>query len=149
MPTLSLVNNFQLNSQGALKTGKQGLATGGFSDEFDITTVTGTNLQLTGTLATATVNTIFDSDDFPQTWVYLHYWADVVTYLQVIGSGTNAIFKVAALEPFVIPGYNKILAAADTTLIAGGAEPSLTTISKIVIGNYSGGPANYTFAVVN
>lgn len=148
MATLSIVNNFQLDSQGVLKTGKQGAAADGFSDEFDIT-VTGTCQQLTGTLATATANTVFDSDDFPATWLYLYYWADQISYIQIIGSGTNARFKVAAKQPFVLPGYNSILASADTTPITGGAEPSLTTISKVVIGNYSGNAMNYLFAVIN
>lgn len=147
MATLSIINNFELASQGISKFGKQGAIASGFNDEFDIT-VTGTCHYVTGQLATATVITVFDDDvsaliDF----TYLYFWADVDMYIQIIGSATNAIFKVLATVPFTLT-YDSILAAANTTIITGGTEPSVTDIDSVVLGNYSGGTGNYVFAVI-
>lgn len=146
--TLSIVNNFSLPTQGNTYTGQQGPITALPSAPLAIT-VNGTIYEAVNTLATAAIVTIFDSDDVPATWQYLFYWADQITYIQIIGSGSNAIFKVAAMQPFVLPGYNKVLAAANTTPIAGGSEPAVTTVASVVLGNYSGTAANYLFAVIN
>ena len=80
----------------------------------------------------------------------LHAWQDLndVQHL-LIGSTTNVIHRVAAKQPFVLPGYDTILAAADTTIITGGTEPTLTDIDSVVLGNYSGTTANFLFAVIN
>lgn len=148
MATLEVVNNFLLTSQGLVKSGKQGLAAGAFTDAFTIS-VQGQCHNVTGSLATASVWTVYDDDnDTPIDFVYLFYWSDQDSYIQIIGSASNAIFKVAAYEPFVISGYDVVLAAANVTPITGGAEPSVTDIDSIVIGNYSGSTMNFVFAVV-
>jgi hypothetical protein len=147
--TLSVVSNFSLASQGRTITGKQGAAADGFDTALDIT-VTGTVHEMIGSLATATVATVYDDDnDLPADWDYLYFWADQDCYIQIIGSGSNAIFKVEATVPFWLPGFDSILAAADTTIITGGSEPTLTDIDSIVIGNYSGNTMNYHFAVID
>jgi hypothetical protein len=149
MATLSIISNFELDSQGRLKVGKQGAIADAITDAFDIT-VTGTCHYIEGSLATATVVTVYDDDnDFPADFDYAYFWADVDMYIQIVGSGSNAIFKVEAQVPFWISGFDTILAAADTTIITGGTEPTLTDIDSIVIGNYSGGTGNYLFAVID
>ena len=147
--TLKIINSFELTAQGVSMSGKQGLAADGMTDEYEIT-VAGTYHHMTGSIATATVNTIYDDDnDFPIDWDYLWFWADQIVYLQIVGSATNATFKIAAYQPFVLPGYDSVLAAADTTIITGGSEPSVTDIDSIVLGNYSGNTANYVFVVID
>jgi hypothetical protein len=150
MATLSIISNFTLDSNvGIEMIGKQGPTTAAIGDAFDIT-VTGTAHYVPGTLATATVVTVYDDDnDVPADWDYAFLWADQDIYIQIIGSGTNAIFKVEATVPFWLPGFDTILAAADTTIITGGAEPSLTDIDSIVLGNYSGSTANYLFVCID
>src|SRR3990167_5528841 len=141
MATLSIINNLSLPTQGNTFTGKQGLAANGFSTALTIT-VTGTVHSVVGSLATATVVTVYDDDnDVPADWDYLYFWADVDMYIQIIGSTTNVIFKVLAKVPFTLT-YDSMLAAADTTIITGGTEPTLTDIDSVVIGNYSGGTGN-------
>ena len=79
MATLSITNNFSLDSQGVVDTGKQGASTSAFTDPFDIT-VTGTIHRVKGVLATASVVTVYDDDnDVPADWDYLWYVANVVT----------------------------------------------------------------------
>lgn len=149
MATLSITNNLELSSQGITTDAKQGLTTSTLAEPYDIT-VTGTVHKVIGSLATAAVTTVYDDDnDTPADWDYLYFWADQICYIQIIGSGSNAIFKIAPYQPFVLPGYDVILAAADTTAITGGAEPSGTDIDSIVIGNYSGNTMNYVFAVID
>lgn len=148
MATLNITNNFTLDSLGVEKSGKQGTTTDPADTPFEIT-VTGTAHHVSGSLATASVTTVYDDDnDTPADWDYLHYWADQDSYIQIIGSGTNVVFKVLAKTPFVL-SYDSMLAAADTTAITGGSEPSLTDIDSIVIGNYSGTTMSYTFAVID
>lgn len=146
--TLNVVNNFSIASQGVTSTGRQGLATSNFSDQYGVTVTGLVDGGTPGQLATASVVTLFDSNSRLQTWVYAFLWVDQIAYLQLIGSATNAVLKVAPYQPFVLPGYQLVLAAANTTPIAGGAEPSLTTISKVVLGNYSGTTLNYVWSAV-
>ena len=149
MPTLNINSNFELDSQGSIKSGKHGLAASPSTDPLEVT-VSGTSHHVTGSLATANVATVYDDDDdVPADWDYLFYWADQDSYLQIIGSGSNVIFKVKAYTPFWLPGYDSILAAANTTIITGGTEPTLTDIDSIVIGNYSGSTMNYLFCVID
>lgn len=149
MATLNIINNFELDSQGSVKTGKQGEIADAVTDQLPVT-VTGTCHHVTGSLATATVVTVYDDDnDVPADFDYLYFWCDVDMYIQIVGSGSNVIFKVEAFQPFVLPGFDTILAAADTTIITGGTEPTLTDIDSVVIGNYSGGTGNYLFAVID
>lgn len=148
MATLNIVSNFELLAQGLLLTGKQGLSTSGPSEPFQVT-VSGLAHRVVGSLATASVVTVFDDDDdVPADWDFMHLWADQDLYVQVIGSGSNAIFKVLAKVPFTLT-YDSLLAAANTTPITGGAEPSLTDIDSIVLGNYTGSTANYVAAFVD
>jgi len=147
--TLSILSNFSLDSQGRTVTGKQGLAADGFSEALDAT-VSGTVHEVIGSLATATVVTVYDDDnDVPADFDYLYFWADQDCYIQITGSGTNVIFKVEASTPFWLPGFDTILAAADTTIITGGTEPTMTDVDSVVIGNYSGNTMNYHFAVID
>lgn len=149
MATLSIWNYFQLDSQGVEKTGKQGTSTDAAQTPFDVT-VTGTDYAMTGSIATATVRTLWDEDsNFPATFDYLHFWCDQIVYLQLIAQGTNVIHRIAAKQPFVLPGYSTILAAANTTPIAGGTEPTLSQIDSILLGNYSGSTANFTLTLVD
>jgi len=151
MATLSIINNFSLDSNGRTKTGKQGTSTDDLRDAFAIT-VTGTCHFVEGTLAADTVVTVYDDDnDVPANWDYLYYWADQISYIQIIAAASNAIFKIAAKQPFVLPGYDSMLAAGDTTIITGGSQPSIAnTIDSIVIGNYvTATTMNYLFAVID
>lgn len=147
--TLSILNNFTITAQGREITGKQGASTSDFTEAFDIT-VGGQVHYVVGSLATATVVTVYDDDDDkPADWDYLYFWSDQICYLQLIGATGNATFKIAATQPFVLPGYDSILVAANTTLITGGSEPSMEDIDSVAIGNYSGSTLNYVFAVID
>ena len=149
MATLSILNNFSLPTMGNTQTGKQGAATAGFSTALDIT-VTGTVHRVEGQLATATVVTVYDDDDdVPADWDYLYYWADQISYIQIIGPTMHVVFKIAATQPFVLPGFDSLTAAANATAITGGSEPSPSDIDSIVLGNYSGTTMNFVFAVVD
>ncbi len=150
--TLKIINHFTLDSQGLQKIGKQGNIADLMSDEFSITDVTiaGTCHYRTSLLATATVNTAYDSsNDFPATFDYLFFWADVTMCLQIIGTATEARFKVLAKTPMVLAGYGSIVASAGTSVITGGTEPTYTAVSKVAVGNYSGGSGNYVLALID
>lgn len=147
--TLSIINNFTVSSQGIAKSGKQGTYSDSFNEAFDIT-VAGSVHQVTGVLATATVATVYDDDDdVPADWDYLFYWADQDSYIQIIGPTMSVVFKVAAKQPFVLPGFDSLTAAASATAITGGSEPAPSDIDSVVIGNYSGSSMNYHFAVID
>lgn len=131
----------------------QGDSTDSPDDEYDVaaedtTSTTDGEIHLVEhALATATVVTVYDDDnDVPTDWDYMFFWADVDMYLQLVGSGTNVILKTRKKIPFVWH-YDSLLAAADTTIITGASEPTLTDIDSIVVGNYTGGSGNYVFAV--
>jgi hypothetical protein len=147
--TLSILNSFELDSNGRLKSGKQGEADSAVGTAFELT-VSGTCHFLEGTLATATVITLWDDDnDFPADFDYLYFWADQDCYLQFVGTATNFTLKVEAYCPFVLPGFDELLAAASTTLITGGTEPTMESIDSVALGNYSGNTLNYTFSVID
>lgn len=147
--TLSIINNFSLALNGREYTGKQGAADDEFATAFDIS-VDGAIHIAEGTLATATVVTAFDDDDdVPADWNYLYYWADEISYLQIIGPSMSVVFKIAAEQPFVLPGYDSLTAAASATAITGGSEPTPSDIDSIVIGNYSGDTMNYLLAIID
>jgi hypothetical protein len=147
--TLEIISNFSIEVQGLTHSGKQGTSTDAATEPFEVT-VGGQIHKVVGSLATATVVTVYDDDsDVPADWDYAYFWADQDCYIQIIGSGSNAIFKVEAKVPFWIPGFDTVLAAADTTIITGGTEPTLTDIDSIVVGNYSGNTMNYVFAVID
>lgn len=152
MATLNLTNFFSLVAQGTERTGKQGTSTDAFQTPFPVT-VTGTGEFLTGSLATATVRTIHDdTTDFPASIDYLYYWADQNSYIQLVFATTNVILPVLAKVPFVLGplAANLVgLAAANTTIITGGTQPTLTDLDKVVIGNYSGSTMNFSFAVID
>lgn len=144
--SLEILNNMTLTVLGNTYTAKQGAITDDFSDVKSLT-VTGLIHSRTGSIATSTVATVFDSaNDLPATFLYAHVVCDQTVYIQIIGSATHAIVKVAAGVPFVIPGVGSVLGVASTTVIV--SEPSLTAVAKIVIGNYSGNTANYTLNVI-
>jgi hypothetical protein len=146
--TLSITTQFELESLGRTIRGKQGESTAAWDTPFEIS-VTGTIHEMIGSLATATVVTVYDDDnDAPTDWDYLWYWADQDSYIQLVGSGTNVILKVEQYVPFVL-SFDSLLAAADTTIITGGSEPSLTDIDSVVIGNYSGNTMSYHVALID
>ena len=154
--TLKILNSFTLDSNGIETIGKQGAIADALTDKYSLATsptsltISGTSKYMKGSLATATVNLLYDSSvDFPATFDYGFLWADQDSYIQVIGSSTNAVYKVGAQVPFVIPGYGKILAAANGTAITGGSEPSVAAVTKIYLGNYSGTTLNFVFAAIN
>lgn len=147
MPTLKLVCNFTLTSQGTTITGKQGAAADGFSTPFDLT-VSGTVHGGPGSLDTATARTVWDDDDdAPVGFDYAFYKADQDTYIQFIASATNFIVPVEANVPFIMSAAT-LLAAVSTTAMSGSA-PSVTEIDSIVIQNNSGTTTNYVFWVVD
>lgn len=152
MATLNIWNYASLVSQGSEKTVKQGTYTDTPQTPFALT-VTGTCEDPTGSLATATVRTIYDSStQFPATFDFTHYWADQNSYIQFVFAATNVILPVLAKVPFNLAPLAASLvglAVADTTIITGGAEPTLTNLSKVVIGNYSGSTMNYRFLLVD
>lgn len=161
MATLNIINNISMTSQGSTTVVKQGTSTSDSGTAFQVS-VDGNVHQVKSTLATASVVTLWDEDDdTPANFDYFIYWADQDTYLQFIsagaGSPTNGSFiiKVEANEPFVMPGFDEMLAQASTTAITGGTEPSGLTnptwgdIDSIVMGNYSGSTVNYNVAVID
>lgn len=149
MATLKIINNFEITTQGNTLRGKQGASTDSVDDAYEIT-VTGTAHYVTGLLATAGAVTVYDDDDdVPADWDYLYYWADQITYIQIIGPTMSVVFKIAPYQPFVLPGYDSLTAAASATAITGGSEPSPSDIDSIVLANYSGTSANYVFAVID
>lgn len=152
MATLNLWNYFSLVSQGAEKTGKQGAIADASQTPFAVT-VDGVCLDDTGSLATATVRTVYnDSNQFPTAVDYLFYWADQNSYIQLVFGASNVILPVLAYVPFVLAPLAADLdglAAANTTIITGGTQPTLTDLDKVVIGNYSGSTMNYRFLLVD
>lgn len=154
MATLTIINNATLSSQGNSIIGKQGESTDTISTGYVLTGILGQNHQRTGLLATATVALLYNAaTDLPATGKYLHFWADQDCYIQLIGTTGNVVHPVTALVPFVLSGGGDetlaILAAANTTAISGAAEPTLETLAKVYVGNYSGLSMNYTFLLVN
>lgn len=154
--TLEIINNFTLTSNGVESVGKQGAAADAITDAYSAATsptsltISGTDKRMKGSLATATVNLLYDSSvDFPATFDYLFLWADQTCYIQIVGSSTNAVFKIGACLPFTLSGYGSILAAANGTAITGGSEPSVAAVTKVYLGNYSGTTLNYLFSVIN
>lgn len=138
-----------MEAQGLTHSGKQGAAADAATEAFEVT-VGGQIHKVVGSLATASVVTVYDDDnDTPADFDYLFFWADQDCYIQIIGSGSNVIFKIEAKVPYWISGFDTILAAADTTAITGGTEPTLTDIDSVVIGNYSGNTMNYVLAVID
>ena len=148
MSTLKVFNYLSHNLLGSETTAKQGTTTDSPQTPFAITSA-GSEYDLKGTCATATVKTLWDEDtNFPATFLYAHFWADQICYLQLIAQSTNVIHRIAAKQPFVLPGYSTLLAAANTTIITGGSEPTLSQIDSIVLGNYSGSTLNFRLLLV-
>lgn len=149
MASLNILNRFSVVGTGAVEhSGKQGAVADGVNDEL-VVTVSGDVHQVSGTLATAAVRTVYDNDDdAPTSWNYLWFWCSVDMYLQIILATGNLIHKVLATTPFNM-SWPSALVAANTTVIAGGVEPTLEAVDSIVIGNYSGGSGTFNFAVVD
>lgn len=145
---LEIINNFSVESFGSTETGKQGEVSAS-SDEPHEITVDGDVHRVKGSLATATVVALYASaSDVPPTWKYLHLWTSVDMYLQVVTAAVNFTVKIRAKTPFTL-SYGSVLAAADTTDIVGGSEPSVAAIAKLNLGNYSGGSGDYNLAIVD
>lgn len=147
MATLNIWNAFSLNAQGSEKLGKHGSASDDPKTPFAVT-VDGSSQTEVGSIPTANIRQLWASaSDNPSTFSYFHFWADQIAYLQFITAATNFIVKVAAKQPFVVPGYGTLLAAASTTAITS-TEPTLAAIASIYMGNYSGATANYAYHVI-
>jgi hypothetical protein len=153
--SLNIVNNYDLEAQGISLVGKQGNITDAVDDPYNIasdTTVTiaGNRMNPGGTLATASVQLVYDASVAPlATFDYGHFWADQDACIQLITSATEVRFHVRAKVPFVIPGFGKMVASAGTSAIAGNSEPTYTTIAKIYVGNYSGNSMNYILTLID
>jgi hypothetical protein len=150
MATLEIVTNAVLDAQGLETVCKQGAIADSLSTAYSITavTITGNKHQRGNALATSTIVKVYDSStDTPATFDYLHFWADVDMYIQLITAGTEVRFKVLAKVPFIIPGYGSLIATAGTTAMA--AEPVVAAIAKIYVANYSGGSGNYVLTIVD
>jgi hypothetical protein len=103
---------------------------------------TGNGLFKSGTLATASVQKVFDSSaDIPATWNYFMAWSDQPLYIQFITSATNVILQILPTVPFAM-SVDGLLAAAATTAITS-SQPTLVAIAKIYLGNYTGITANW------
>lgn len=148
MATLYVGNYLSMLNDGSEITAKHGETTDAVQTPFAVT-VTGNVHQAKNTLATATVRALWDSTNFvPATFAYAHFVADQICYLQLRTSAAQIIHKIAAKEPFVLPGYSTILPAANTTIMAGGTEPTTVAITSIVLGNYSGSTLNYALSLI-
>lgn len=148
MASLLIISNFTVTSDGVVYSGKQGETTDATTDEFTVT-VDGLVHQVNTSIATAAVATVWDEDnDTPADFDYLFVWSSVVMYLQLIGQTSNIITKLLAKVPYMLCN-DQMLAAASTTAITGGTEPTLEDIDSVVIGNYSGGAGKVNFAVVD
>lgn len=149
MATLNILSNLEMLVNGLNRQYKQGDAADGFNEPFQVT-VSGITFERVGSLATATVITLWDDDNqFPADWDFGYLWADQDVYLQLIGATANVTIKVEAKVPLWIPGFDSILPAANTTLITGGTEPTMEDIDSIALGNYSGSAANYAFVLID
>lgn len=148
MSTLKIRSDFTISVNGRTVTGKQGATTDAADDYFEIT-VDGKVIESHEQLATATVRTLWDDDSHtPVDFDYFFFWADQDCYLQFVGATINFTVKVEAKVPFVL-SFDSILAAADTTDITGGTEPTLEDIDHVVLGNYSGNTMNYQVALID
>ena len=141
---LNIIANLTCEVNGVTVTDHQGEVTDLFNDAFALA-ITGVYFQRQGTIADATVTTIYvAANELPATSKYIQIWTDDDIYVQVIGSATHAIFKTIGMVPFTIPN-GAVLGVASTTVIA--AEPTTTAIAKIVLGNYSGGTVNWRMSM--
>lgn len=148
MSTLNIWNSLSHNLLGSETTAKQGTTTDDPRTPFAITAA-GHEYDVKGTLTTATVKTLWDEDsNFPATFLYGFLWTDQIAYVQLIAQATNVVHRLGAKQPFVLPGYSTCLGAENTTIIAGGTEPTLSQIDSIVLGNYSGSTLNYRLVLV-
>lgn len=146
--TLDILDTFEVEINGVTYTGKQGAATDNADTPFEVT-LTGQIHNMGTQLATASVAKAWDKDThFPTTFLQVYFWADQDVYLQFVTAATNAIIKCTAKTPYRLT-FNGLLAAADTTDITGGSEPTLAALDHINVGNYSGNTVNYLLAVMN
>lgn len=148
--TLNILNSFSTTINGVPKAAWQGSTTAVVSDEVSIT-LAGRDKFTSSILATASIIVIYDDsvDTQISDIYYLWYKADQSTYIQLITAATEVrIGPLAANVPISIGAFAtlKIIASAGTSAITGGTEPTTADVKKIVLGNYSGSNANYTFA---
>lgn len=147
--TLKLIANMEISVDGEPVTVKQGAASDNAKTAFEIS-VTGNIHHTHGSLSTASVRTLFDDDnDDPADFDYAIFWSDQDCYIQFIGASTNFAVKVEAKVPFIIPGFDSLYTAANTTAITGGTEPTMEDIDSIVLGNYSGETLRYKLLIID
>lgn len=146
--SIEVIDNFSVTIDGVTYTGKQGNTTDAPTDSYGVT-ITGDSDVVPFTLATATVRLLYDASvDFPATFSYFFFWGDQDCYIQVIGSATNFSVKWLAKVPFKLT-YGSMLGVASTSVITGGGAPSTTTVTKILVGNYSGTSMRGLSAIFN
>lgn len=148
---LDIVNNLELVNQGITLDAKQGAITDLMATPYRLSngiTVNGNVHRVANSLATGTAVLVYDAATAPiATFVYGHFWADVTMYVQLITSTTESRERIDAKAPKTFSG--KLIASGGTTPITGGAEPGVTAISKIYVGNYTGSVGNYILTLVN
>ena len=145
--TLKIYNTIELVSTltGGITVAKHGAASLSRSTAYELSLTNGLVFDVWHTLLNNAVVTLWDDDNqFPDTFENLWFWADQDCYLQLINNsiGTNVVLKLIKLQPFTLSSES-FVATANTTLIAGGAEPTADTMDSIALGNYSGSTLNY------
>lgn len=158
--TLSILNSFELSSNtGKVIEESQGDFADPSSEPLELSVsavpfssapaIAGTCHHMPFTLATATVLKVWDDDTHkPSDFDYLHVICDEDFYVQVVGSATNFTIKCMAFVPWTMT-YDQVLAAANTTDITGGTEPTMEDIDHINIGNYTGNTLDGVFTVID
>lgn len=135
--SLKIVNNYTASIDGNTYTGKQGEVDDALSKEYAITVTQPAHI-VPFTLAHDSKVTLWDDDDdVPASFDYFFLVADGDLFLQLVGTTTNVTLKVKAKVPFVL-SYNSILAAANTTDLSTGADPSVTALDHVLVLNRSG-----------
>ncbi len=139
-----------MSSQGGYVSGHQGAAATRAAAPFETTTAGLVHHRVGVTSAAATV-ILYDAgaaagDDLPVTWLKLWFWCDVDCHLQLIelGTPTNVIIPVIALDPFTM-STGKLLAAAANTIL-NEKDATLVEIDKIMLGVSAA--ANYRLILI-
>jgi hypothetical protein len=148
VPSLTVVNNLTaVGVGGTVLLAKQGGVAAEFDEGYAVT-VTGYPLSIEAAIPTATVVKVYDDDTHtPANPLYWHFWATANLYVQFVGATSQFTVPLHAYVPLVLYG-NTILAAANTTDLTGGAEPTLEDVDHVNLANYSGGSADYKVVIV-
>lgn len=147
MSTLYILNGFSLLSNGNVKSLHQVTASSAPQEPL-AATVSGAILHQSGSIPDDGIYTLYSSSgDFPQTFDYLYLVADQDVYIQMFASADSVVFKLEANTPFTLPGFGSFFKPAPSTAIS--VEPTLVPVSTVLVANFSGTAANYTFAIID